>query len=109
MAEIEKWRGRDSGLGNILDKLETRSRQISTWVGDYDLLSHQSVRCASRIFLDTAEIEKWRGRVSSLGNILDKPESRSRQIITWVGDYDLLSPVSRSTSKSKIGGSEIPV
>ena len=37
---------------------------------------------ASRIFLETAEIEKWRGRDSGLGNILDKPESLSRQIST---------------------------
>jgi hypothetical protein len=43
---------------------------------------------ASRVtdFLETAEVEKWRGRVSGLGNILDKPETRSRQISTWVGD-----------------------
>ena len=40
---------------------------------------------ASRIFLDTAEIEKWRVRDSGLGNILDKPETRSRQISKWVG------------------------
>ena len=39
-----------------------------------------------KFFLDTAEIEKWRGRDYGLGNILDKPETRSRQISTWVGD-----------------------